>query len=130
MIAYIQRDEIHHVKLFTNIYDDVLRENPECRSAEVKDSCLEVIEQGTKLEISWGLELIGDGSMGLTPASNEHYIKHLANLRCSELGLPKLYDAKYDTNPYSWVDAYSTPGESNFFESRPRAYQEAGALEW
>lgn len=130
MIAYIQRDEVKHVDLFANIYFDVLRENPECRTVEVQESCLEVIEKGTLLEIDWGLELIGSGSMGLTPESNEHYIKHLANTRCAQLGLPKLYAAKYDTNPYSWVDAYSTPGESNFFETKPRTYQESSALEW
>jgi len=130
MIAYINRDEENHLELFANVSEDVKNENPECRSKEVEDSCLEVVERGTILETQWGQELIGDGMMGLTPEGIDHYIKYLANKRCVRLKLPKMYDAKYDKNPYPWVDQYSTPGEANFFESKPRTYQESGALEW
>lgn len=133
MIAYIQRDEVKHVELFLNVRQEALKENPDYDTAETRDSSLEVVEVAVAKEFAWGIELIGEGRANLTPEIMDSFTKHLGNKRCLEMGLPRLYDKKYDVCPVHWFAAYSTPGstDTNFFESRPQAYQDASsALEW
>ena len=130
-IRYINRDENTHLWLFKNILLEMKKEEPELFTPEKVEVYREMIRQGAEYEIAWGHYVIGDEIAGLTKEMIRDYIQYLANLRCTSLGFPKLYEG-HDEEPESmqWVSQYSNANliKTDFFEAKSTAYAKSTAL--
>lgn len=130
-IRYINRDENTHLWLFRSILTELRKENPELFTPEKEEEFRAMIKEGCEQEIAWGHYAIGDDVQGLTKGMITDYIRYLGNLRCTGLGLAKIYEG-YDDEPDSmgWVSQYSNANmiKTDFFEARSTAYAKSGAL--
>ncbi len=130
-IRYINRDEDTHLWLFKNIINELTIENPELFTKEKQELYQNMIKTGCEQEIAWGHYVIGDEVQGLTKNMITDYIKYLGNLRCTNIGLSKIYEG-YDTEPedLAWVSQYSNANmiKTDFFEAKNTAYAKSGAL--
>lgn len=131
IIRYINRDENTHLWLFKNILLALREENPEMFDPEKTAIYRDMIKEGCRQEIAWGHYAIGDSVQGLTKQMITDYVQYLGNLRCTALGLEKIYEG-HDTEPDSmgWVSQYSNANaiKTDFFEARSTAYAKSGAL--
>ncbi|MFE4029339.1 ribonucleotide-diphosphate reductase subunit beta [Priestia sp. YIM B13551] len=126
MINYINRDEQLHVGLFEKIFKEVLNENPQYDTPELKEYAIETFRKAAELEIEWGEEIIGSKITGLTMREVSDYIKFMANNRCNQMGFGKraVFPDGPTTNPLRWIKAYEDVdlGKTDFFEQKPRQY--------
>ncbi|WP_100331091.1 ribonucleotide-diphosphate reductase subunit beta [Bacillus xiapuensis] len=129
MINYINRDEQLHVGLFEKIFKEVLRENPEYDTAELKEYGRETFRKAAELEIEWGRYIIGHKIEGIQMNELESYIKFMANKRAEQLGFEAPFDG-YRKNPMRWIIAYQEVdlGKTDFFEQKSRAYTKASEI--
>jgi len=128
-IRLIQRDEVCHLNFFIRMHQTMVQENPHVYDEQFWVDARELFRVSTELEIAWGKYIIADGVLGLTDSIMEGHIKHLANSRAERIGMSEIFPGVKD--PCSWVEDFSriNGDESNFFESRVKAYQE-GTLAW
>ena len=126
VIAYIRRDELTHVTLFSNLIREIRSEFP-----DLFDESLvrEMIETAVKQEIEWSTHILGDRIPGMTGATTEEYTKWLANNRLAMLQLDPLYPDAV-TNPYKHLDRLqdTNADRSNFFESTVVNYTQSSNL--
>lgn len=130
-IRYINRDENTHLWLFKSIILDLKKENPELFSQEKLDLYREMIREGCEQEMAWGKYVIGNDIVGLSEKMIEDYIKYLGNLRCTSIGLEKIYEGhEKEPDSMSWVSQYSNANliKTDFFEARSTAYAKSSAL--
>ncbi|MFE7817725.1 ribonucleotide-diphosphate reductase subunit beta [Priestia megaterium] len=129
MINYINRDEQQHVGLFEKIFKEVLNENPEYNTPELKEFAIQTFRKAAELEIEWAEEIIGNKITGLTMKDVSNYIKFTANLRCNQMGFGKMlvFPDAPTTNPLRWIVAYQEVdlGKTDFFEQKSRQYTKA-----
>ncbi|KMK96739.1 ribonucleotide-diphosphate reductase subunit beta [Rossellomorea marisflavi] len=123
MINYINRDEQLHVGLFEKIFKEVLAENPEYDTDELKRYGTEAFKEAAILEIEWGKEIIGTHMDGLMFSDLEAYIKFMANKRAKQLGFEEPFEG-FRSNPLKWIIAYQEVdmGKTDFFEQKSRQY--------
>ncbi len=123
MINYINRDEQLHVRLFCQIFKELLNEVPELNSEETVQFVQGTFKKAAELEIQWGRYIIGDRFPGLRMDELEAYIKFMANKRVNELGIQRPFDG-FRENPMKWIKAYEdiNQGKSDFFEQKSRQY--------
>ncbi|SDM57078.1 ribonucleoside-diphosphate reductase beta chain [Fictibacillus solisalsi] len=123
MINYINRDEQLHVRLFCQIFKELLKEIPELDNEETKRFVRETFKKGAELEIQWARYIIGDRFAGLNMPELEAYIKFMANKRVNELGVERPFQG-FRENPMKWIRAYEhvDSGKSDFFEQKSRQY--------
>ncbi|MRX54668.1 ribonucleotide-diphosphate reductase subunit beta [Bacillus idriensis] len=125
MINYINRDEQIHVDLFVKIYRQVLAENPEQDTPELRQFAIETFRKAAELEIEWGRSIIGNKIDGISMDELEDYIKFYANVRCNQLGYGhEAFPEASRKNPMKWIKAYEEVdlGKSDFFEQKSRQY--------
>ncbi|MET3695747.1 ribonucleoside-diphosphate reductase beta chain [Bacillus oleivorans] len=129
MINYINRDEQIHVGLFEKIFKEVLKENPEYDTEELKVFGTETFKVAAELEIEWGRTIIGSKIAGILMQELEAYIKFMANKRAKQLGFPPPFEG-YRTNPLKWIIAYQEVdlGKTDFFEQKSRQYTKASEV--
>ena len=128
MIKFIQRDEVCHLRFFTELWHAFLKENPEFRTQEIRDQVYALFRLAVDLEADWGAYIIQDGVLGLTPQIVRGFIEHIVDERLLAMGFGKMYHAK---NPVPWFnDASRLNNKENFFETKVSAYQAAAGLEW
>lgn len=128
MINYINRDEQIHVDLFVKIFKQVLVENPEQDTPELKAFAIETFRKAAELEIEWGRSVIGDKIDGISMDELEQYIKFYANVRCNQLGYGhEAFPGHPHKNPMKWIKAYEEVdlGKTDFFEQKSRQYTKA-----
>ena len=123
MIGLINRDESTHCELISQIFNLLVKENPEIWTAEFQQLATNKVKQATELEIEWGLELIQGGAVGISPEKLEKYIQFLADLRLSRIDLPKIYHVE---NPFPWVDEFTQINQElgAFFETSVSRYSQ------
>ena len=123
MINYINRDEQLHVGLFEKIFKEVLHENPEYDTAELKTFGTEAFKHAAELENEWGEQIIGNKIDGLLMSDLDAYIKFMANKRAEQMGFQAPFEG-YRTNPLRWIVAYQEVdlGKTDFFEQKSRQY--------
>lgn len=123
MINYINRDEQIHVSLFSRIFNETLKENPELDKDYYRTFATETFHKAAQLEIEWAQHLIGDQFPGIPLEDLKDYIRYIANKRCSLLGCEKPFPS-YQKNPLKWIRAYQEvdEGKSDFFEQKSRQY--------
>jgi ribonucleoside-diphosphate reductase beta chain len=125
MINFINRDEQLHVDLFVKIFRQVLAENPEYDTEELRQFTVETFRKAAELEIDWGRSIIGDKIDGISMDDLEQYVKFYANVRCNQLGYGhSAFPDAPRKNPMKWIRAYEEVdlGKSDFFEQKSRQY--------
>lgn len=125
MINYINRDEQLHVDLFVKIFREILAENPEYDTEELRIEAIEIFRKAAELEIEWGREVIGNKVDGVSMDELEQYIKFYANVRCNQLGYGhSAFPDNTRKNPLKWIKAYEDvdAGKTDFFEQKSRQY--------
>lgn len=135
MIGLINRDEATHCALVTNIFNLTVSENPELFTESFKQHVRAKVKQAAEVEIDWGMNIIGNGILGINQANLTQYIQFLADVRLAGIGLEKLYNV---TNPFPWVDEYTQINQElgAFFETTVSRYNqehpefEQESLEW
>ena len=131
MIRFIQRDEEqNHLTLFKHMLETMRVENPNLFDEPFWHDALAIFDTSVRMEITWAKYIFSGGVFGATDEMLENYIKYLGNKRAEYIDAPFLpYPGA--THPYAWIEKFSAPNgvESNFFETKPTAYQ-MGALDW
>ncbi|MCF8999786.1 ribonucleotide-diphosphate reductase subunit beta [Acinetobacter nectaris] len=126
---YILRDESMHVNFGIDMINQIKIENPHLWTAEFQQEVIQMILEGTMLEIEYARDTMPRGVLGMNAAMMEEYLKFICNRRLVQLGLPEQY--KGVTNPFQWMsEMMDLRKEKNFFETRVTDYQTGGALSW
>lgn len=122
MINYINRDEQLHVRLFTNVFNEILMENTELDTPHLERFVYETFEDAVQLEIKWSHYIIGNKFDGIDGHDLEEYVKFTANKRLQQLGFNKLYPNARNTLP--WIKYFEDIDSSkqDFFEGKSRQY--------
>lgn len=125
---FILRDETVHLAFGSDLINTIVQENPEIWTPEFKELLTVKIKEAVELEKKYANEALPKGIMGLTPASVEEYLEHIADRRLERIGLVPVYGKK---NPFPWMsEIMDTRKEKNFFETRVSEYKTGGQLEW
>lgn len=129
LISYINRDELVHQSIFSDIYRMTLADYPEMnteeRAAKVRDMLMESVE----LEIEWFQYALKDVTV-VNHRQLEGFIKYRANKIYRMLGYEDIYK-DYIDNPMRWITAYLDNFDgtkTDFFHEKPRGYEKAGSL--
>lgn len=130
MIRLIQRDELCHLELFSNMILEAYKERPDLFTQDLYDDVYDMFNKAVELEILWGKHITSGQILGLTNNIIENYIKYLADQRLyvvRNAGFKKLFHIDH---PIRWIDSYSKINnqKNNFFESTPLNYSK-GSLE-
>ena len=126
---YILRDESMHLNFGIDVINQIKLENPHLWTEEFQQEVIQMILEGTQLEIQYARDTMPRGVLGMNAAMMEDYLKFIANRRLSQLGLPEQYPGAQ--NPFPWMsEIMDLRKEKNFFETRVIEYQTGGALTW
>ncbi|MGH1439712.1 MAG: ribonucleotide-diphosphate reductase subunit beta [Cellvibrionaceae bacterium] len=126
---YILRDESMHLNFGIDVINQIKLENPHLWSAEFQEEVIQMILEGTELEIAYARDTMPRGVLGMNAAMMEEYLQFIANRRLAQLGLKEQYPGA--KNPFPWMsEIMDLRKEKNFFETRVIEYQTGGALNW
>ncbi len=126
---YILRDESMHLNFGIDVINQIKLENPQLWTDSFKQECIDMILQGTQLEIEYARDTMPRGVLGMNASMMEEYLKFIANRRLVQIGLPEQYGSI--SNPFPWMsEIMDLRKEKNFFETRVIEYQTGGALSW
>ena len=126
---YILRDESMHLNFGIDMINQIKIENPSLWTAEFQEEIVQMILEGTMLEIEYARDTMPRGVLGMNAAMMEEYLKFIANRRLAQLGLPEQFAGV--NNPFQWMsEMMDLRKEKNFFETRVTDYQTGGALSW
>jgi ribonucleoside-diphosphate reductase beta chain len=126
---YILRDESMHLNFGIDVINQIKLENPHLWTEEFKHEAVQMILEGTQLEIEYARDTMPRGVLGMNSAMMEEYLQFIANRRLSQLGLPEQFAGVQ--NPFPWMsEIMDLRKEKNFFETRVTEYQVGGALSW
>lgn len=126
MIAYIRRDELTHVTIFSNLIREIRKEFPEIYNIElIKDMTRIAVDQ----EIEWSKHILGNKIPGINSETTESYTKWLANKRLAMLNIDPLYPEAID-NPYKHLDRLQdvNSDKGNFFETTVVNYTQSSSM--
>ena len=131
IFKYINRDEITHLVLFQNIIRELMKENPEIFTDELKEELREMVRVGTLNEIEWGQYVTNNEILGINNELIERYIKYLSNLRLKAIGLP-VWFPEIEENPMGWIESFSNLNatKTDFFEAKVTNYTKAAAFDF
>lgn len=130
VIRLINRDELSHVVIFSQMFKEISNENPDFFDIS---EIYEMFEKAVEQEITWTNHIIGDNVLGITKKTTEAYTKYLANERLEMIGLEKIY-VGFDKNPYKHLEKFAdTEGEgnvkANFFEGSVTSYNMSSSID-
>ncbi|HEX5361038.1 MAG TPA: ribonucleotide-diphosphate reductase subunit beta [Fluviicoccus sp.] len=126
---YILRDESMHLNFGIDVINQIKNENPHLWTAEFQQEVIQMILEGTQLEIEYARDTMPRGVLGMNAAMMEEYLQFIANRRLVQIGLPEQYPGV--KNPFPWMsEIMDLRKEKNFFETRVTEYQTGGALAW
>ena len=126
---YILRDESMHLNFGIDVINQIKLENPHLWTPEFQEESIQMILEGTQLEIEYARDTMPRGVLGMNAAMMEEYLHFIANRRLSQLGLPEQFPGAQ--NPFPWMsEIMDLRKEKNFFETRVIEYQTGGALTW
>jgi ribonucleoside-diphosphate reductase beta chain len=126
IVALSIRDETLHCLSIIKLFKTYVEENSDKIDirklhADIYTNCQKLMEMETAfIDLAFK-----DGDLDfLSSEELKQYIKYLANLRLSQLGLEPIYNQK--TNPLPWMEDYLRPREVvNFFETISTSYTKA-----
>ncbi|HQQ63852.1 MAG TPA: ribonucleotide-diphosphate reductase subunit beta [Pseudomonadales bacterium] len=126
---YILRDESMHLNFGVDVINQIKLENPHLWTSEFQQEVIQMILEGTTLEIEYARDSMPRGVLGMNAAMMEEYLQFIANRRLAQLGLPEAFAGA--KNPFPWMsEIMDLRKEKNFFETRVIEYQTGGALSW
>ena len=126
---YILRDESMHVNFGIDVINQIKIENPQLWDADTQQEAIQMILEGTQLEIEYARDTMPRGVLGMNASMMEEYLKFIANRRLAQIGLPEQFPGV--SNPFPWMsEIMDLKKEKNFFETRVTEYQTGGALSW
>jgi ribonucleoside-diphosphate reductase beta chain len=126
---YILRDESMHLNFGIDVINQIKLENPHLWTADFQQEVIQMILQGTELEIQYARDSMPRGILGMNAVMMEEYLHFIANRRCAQVGLKEQYPGAQ--NPFPWMsEIMDLRKEKNFFETRVIEYQTGGALSW
>ena len=126
---YILRDESMHVNFGIDVINQIKIENPHLWNTAFQQEVIQMILEGTQLEIEYARDTMPRGVLGMNAAMMEEYLQFIANRRLAQLGLPEQFPGV--KNPFPWMsEIMDLRKEKNFFETRVTEYQTGGALSW
>ena len=126
---YILRDESMHLNFGIDMINQIKLENPHLWTPKFQAETIQMIVEGTQLEIDYARDSMPRGVLGMNAAMMEEYLQFIANRRLNQLGLPEQFPGV--TNPFPWMsEIMDLRKEKNFFETRVIEYQTGGALTW
>jgi ribonucleoside-diphosphate reductase beta chain len=126
---YILRDESMHMNFGIDMINQIKIENPSLWDESFKQEIITMIKEGVQLEAQYAYDTMPQGILGLNAKMFEAYLHHIANRRCTQIGLAPIYQDK--GNPFPWMsEVIDLKKEKNFFETRVTEYQTGGALDW
>jgi len=126
---YILRDESMHLNFGIDVINQIKLENPHLWTEKFQEESIQMILEGTQLEIEYARDTMPRGVLGMNASMMEEYLHFIANRRLSQLGLPEQFPGAQ--NPFPWMsEIMDLRKEKNFFETRVIEYQTGGALTW
>ena len=126
---YILRDESMHLNFGIDVINQIKLENPHSVDPEFQEEVIQMILEGTQLEIEYARDTMPRGVLGMNAAMMEEYLHFIANRRLSQLGCRS--NTPGAQNPFPWMsEIMDLRKEKNFFETRVIEYQTGGALTW
>ena len=126
---YILRDESMHLNFGIDVINQIKLENPHLWTEEFQQEAIQMILEGTALEIEYARDTMPRGVLGMNANMMEEYLQFIANRRLTQLGLPEQFPGAQ--NPFPWMsEIMDLRKEKNFFETRVIEYQTGGALSW
>lgn len=126
---YILRDESMHVNFGIDVINQIKIENPHLWTKSFQEEVLQMILEGTELEINYARDTMPRGVLGMNANMMQEYLQFICNRRLAQIGLPEYY--KGVQNPFPWMsEMMDLRKEKNFFETRVTEYQVGGALSW
>jgi len=126
---YILRDESMHLNFGIDVINQIKLENPHLWTEAFQHEAVQMILEGTQLEIEYARDTMPRGVLGMNAGMMEEYLHFIANRRLSQLGLPEQFPGVQ--NPFPWMsEIMDLRKEKNFFETRVIEYQTGGALSW
>ncbi|MEO6910020.1 MAG: ribonucleotide-diphosphate reductase subunit beta [Edaphobacter sp.] len=126
---YILRDESIHLNFGIDVINQIKAENPRLWDEKFQEEVRDMLRSAAELEAAYGRDTMPNGFLGLGSALCEQYMHFIANRRCAQLGLVRVF-AETD-NPFLWMsEAMDLKKEKNFFETRVIEYQSGGSLAW
>ncbi|MFD2191110.1 ribonucleotide-diphosphate reductase subunit beta [Pistricoccus aurantiacus] len=126
---YILRDESMHLNFGIDMINQIKIENPHLWTPAFQDEVIQMILEGTELEIEYARDTMPRGVLGMNAAIMEEYLHFICNRRLAQLGLKEQFPGA--KNPFPWMsEIIDLRKEKNFFETRVTEYQVGGALSW
>ena len=126
---YILRDESMHLNFGIDVINQIKLGNPHLWTEEFQQEAIQMILEGTALEIEYARDTMPRGVLGMNASMMEEYLQFIANRRLTQLGLPEQFPGVQ--NPFPWMsEIMDLRKEKNFFETRVIEYQTGGALSW
>jgi ribonucleoside-diphosphate reductase beta chain len=126
---YILRDESMHLNFGIDVINQIKLENPHLWTEAFQQEAIQMILEGTALEIEYARDTMPRGVLGMNASMMEEYLQFIANRRLTQLGLPEQFPGAQ--NPFPWMsEIMDLRKEKNFFETRVIEYQTGGALSW
>ena len=126
---YILRDESMHLNFGIDVINQIKLENPHLWTEAFQQEVIQMILEGTALEIEYARDTMPRGVLGMNASMMEEYLQFISNRRLTQLGLPEQFPGAQNTFP--WLsEIMDLRKEKNFFETRVIEYQTGGALSW
>ena len=126
---YILRDESMHLNFGIDVINQIKLENPHLWTEAFQQEVIQMILEGTALEIEYARDTMPRGDLGMNASMMEEYLQFISNRRLTQLGLPEQFPGAQ--NPFPWMsEIMDLRKEKNFFETRVIEYQTGGALSW
>ena len=126
---YILRDESMHLNFGIDVINQIKLENPHLWTEAFQQEVIQMILEGTALEIEYARDTMPRGVLGMNASMMEEYLQFISNRRLTQLGLPEQFPGAQ--NPFPWMsEIMDLRKEKNFFETRVIEYQTGGALSW
>lgn len=123
MISYINRDELVHTKVITDVLNLIIEENPHLFE-HVEKFAKEFFDMIVQKEIEWSEYILADEE-DIDLVEMKDYIKYRANKCLSMMRVEPIYN-DIDDNPMPWIRAFveenTNLSKTDFFENRPRTY--------
>lgn len=126
---FILRDESMHLNFGIDMINQIKIENPQLWDKTFQDEVIQMVLEGTMLEIEYARDTMPRGVLGMNAGQMEEYLKFICNRRLMQVGLTEQFSNV--TNPFQWMsEMMDLRKEKNFFETRVNDYQTGGALSW
>ena len=126
---YILRDESMHLNFGIDVINQIKLENPHLWTEDFQKEVIQMLLEGTQIEIEYARDTMPRGVLGMNAAMMEEYLQFICNRRLAQLGLPEQFPGVQ--NPFPWMsEIMDLRKEKNFFETRVIEYQTGGALSW